>query len=717
MKIFFSEAQILKLLFVLLLLPVFLPLFFWGRYIVGHPVTFQSLYGNILIFQGIVVIAVFVWLLYIVKVGKIILPISRSFLFIIILMLIITTASLFSLDPQESFIGSTSRGDRLSFLFHLGIYMWLLYIVLHKQVYGELYLKGAIIGGVLTTLLLIFSIILSSNSAGIDFINLDVRQIHLFGNPNFLAHYVLILSLAVSYFILIRKSLFYHWVAYVLFAWMIYVTDSTAAQILFIMLSIFVFWYRVTPLWRIVDLRAIMSAYVLLVVLMQIVIFNRWYFIPGLIERITAWKGALIALQRYGFFHGFGWGNDLIVWSYLPHDYFSFLPESFYEGVFDNMHNLFVEYVMSGGIAALIMVCIILVYMGYLSYRNWHHTHNVIWLWFCMVVVINMLFLSVSFNTLMSYILLGFLYIWFSRMHKDPEVTIAIKRFQGIFVAMVACMSVFVLYVYTFRPLVGIFHLEKALDYITLIPRSSEDIKEIFTLLQKAHKQSIAHDPLLWINVKAMENFIEQIILTQSEQDKAYQLLTSLYQRLQKRHPYNPHIFYYNGVAAARLHRFKEAFYYVERAHNLSPTNPLFTFSLVSLYVTLGDDIHALQLLTELQKNNIGAGKVALYKGILMLPDLIKARPELEKSFARYIPTQAEWILLDQRLRRLNNSVQEREFYEQILPLLQNNVFIYAQIIVRAQESGDKMLAEYYFKVAQRNIPNKMRELNLMIQR
>lgn len=287
---------------------------------------------------------------------------------------------IFSVDPTNSWFGSYTRQEGLiSWLFYG---LWALLLVIHLSVESEEkrllkinnFLKVTSISGVLVSIYAIFQII------GWDFItwsepaSVTGRAVSSFGQPNYLACYLVLVLPFSAYLFSISKTIFSRFAWASIFIFEIIALISTGSRaVLFIFLAISTAWF----IWFLARKNILSRQKILLIFISGLLIFSIFLSLinkerleeltsfkrGSAFVRLELWSTGLQAFSKKPFF---GYGLENQGEAYLPYykvdDALYSRPNTYN----DRAHNLILDTLLTSGLIGLIFF----IYFLYWVYLN-----------------------------------------------------------------------------------------------------------------------------------------------------------------------------------------------------------------------------------------------------------------------------------------------------------------------------------------------------------
>jgi len=711
-----AEHWLFKAVLILLILPLFLPFLYYAGFFVWQDIRWELSFVKMSIFQIIVEWAGVAYLMLAWRVKKYRPSFTIFHFWLIIIGLILVIASLVSLDPGASFFSSTRRGDGILWLFHVGLYIFILSWLIRDKLYWEFIFQLAIMGGVFVLLLSPVILFLKPESQ----MSIDYWYRHLgtvLGNPNFLAHYFLLLLLLTGYFVLTKPRL-WNWAVICLFLGSLFVLKSDSALFLGIFLVAVFILVRQRRLFCGLFFGGLLSGLVYSIIKPGWLILWLAQFSNVLGTRWQVWRSAVETVINNHPWLGFGWGNSEIMWNYAGRDFAVGRYSSVYEAVFDKMHNVTVEFFVASGIIGLLSLLILIGLIGWTIVAKWLVRRDPVWLFFGLAFGLHFLFLLFNFDTLMSYILISILLAAFVFWANPERLVLPLAPWRSAVVAVGGSgLLLFTMYWYTYLPLSAYILVERAhnrLDFYS--SRFSSRPSQVFILLEEAMLIRQPRDLLLKDVVQTFNLVANRLRLKPLERRYIYHNLQHLYLQLIALHPSNPY-YYYTLSSVERNYGHRELIgqRYLEEALKLAPHKNLFKFELALLHLRQSELKEARKLLLDLQESNFFAGKIDFYLALVDFKEgaVRVGRQGIIKSWGNYRPTPADWQELAQVYQKLYGAPALLSYCQELARDPRADVNLFSVLINTARRGGRDDLAEKYMQIARKRWPNESTRLFL----
>lgn len=581
--------------------------------------------------------------------------------------IILTFTSLVSLDPRASFFSDTSRADGLLFLFHVGLYVFLLSWMIKEKADLEFFFKVAIFTGLPTLFLTTLLSLPWFKGSGFAFSAWTRNLVILAGNENFFAHYLLLLFSFNAYFILTRPRPSYLITAVTLFIF-IALTLSAGAFLLTLAFSFILLWLGSK---RTFYTCSILGGGILLYgALTSNSFFLRMFSIAGgFLARWEVWKEAAKTVLYTHPFLGFGWGNGELVWNFAQKTPPGFFVGQNYSYVFpDKMHNVFVEFFVAAGVLGVLFLFFFwgrILWIAFLAYRR---KSEPIWLFFLLAFFAHLTFLMVSFDTLMSYILVSVLFAGFGLFHKEQGIFLSLnhqRALANIVILLVASAS---LIFYINLPAFRAYLLTKKVYYtsISITPSSPHPPKAsaLLGLLEQSLAFRHPYDLLAKESVSAFKEISRYLPVSAKENRLITQKLITLQQTLIRNHPHNPahysELAYVRKAFARNLQASEED---LEKALIIAPQNAFYRFQLALILTEAGKLDKASRVLHQLANEGFYEGKTDFYLAIIDFKEGRVAEGEKKAldSLKYFRPRPDEWNTIEKVYREVTAHMPESQ--------------------------------------------------------
>ena len=699
-----QESFLYKGIFVLLALPLSLPLFSYLSLLVPRYLSFGALFPKVIIFQMLVEGALGGYLLLLItdKRGKYTPFLTPTHFFLLIVGLVVAIAALISPDPHSSLFGSIMRSDGLLFLFHGGIYLFLLSWLIKEKRYFEFLYKISLLAGLSTLIFIpLLPLFLPTSEYG------PIQ--YILGNVNFFAHYLILLSCISSYFILTKPRV---WNALTLLVFLpfIIMTRSSTAFFISVFLCFTLAWVYSRKLFYTLSLIGLgIALYLTIKGNTQLLgHLGAW---QGIFARGQVWRSAATVVLSQSPLVGFGWGNNEIMWNSSGEYYFS----GAYGGVnelFDKMHNVFVEFLSGAGILGVITLLAFWGNVIFISFTRYRKRRDNVSLFFLLSFSLHLFFLLFHFDTLMSYILVSLLLSSFVFFYKERSIVLPVRQPTLALLTPITLVSmVFLFFFVNVNALKAYLLVERARGLVR-----SEDVnsphqyQNIFTLLTSAQAINQPYDLLLEDIARTFDSLRETYPLTPTQREYVYQRLISLYKSFLQKHPFSSEYYYY----LAREEEYsgkngEKSMEYIQKALEIAPFHPLYRFHLGLLSIKSNELAKAYELFQRLRREGAYPGKVDVYLALIDIKEskLQEAKKKVITSLSLYTPTAFEWRQLTVAFLEKVSGQELLTFYSSLLPLNEHEVNLYVHIIRLAHQEGNEDLVQEYLREAEKKLSER----------
>ena len=646
--------------------------------------------------------------------------ITATHFWLIMLGFALTITAFTGADPKASFFANPMRGDGLLFLAHVGVYIVLINWTLPQVEDVEQFFKVALFGGILTLFGIVLIILFQYNGV---FQWTFTQKIFtaLFANPDFFAHYVLLLFVMNGYFVLTRPALWNYIAIAPFFVFILLSASSTAAFLAICCLAV-LGWIRLSRI------TFYSSAFLALGFALFLAIQKNPYLMALLtlwrsaLARLYVWKDAVLAVVIERPIQGFGWGNDRVVWNFSSSDTFARFFEGSSHIFFDKMHNVLVEFLVAGGLVGLIFLCIFVGRIASIALMRRIKTKSRLWLFFLLFFFTQCIFVMFNFDTSMSYVVTSLVLAGFvvatgeRRIFPPHSMTAGAGRFAIISVAVIG-MS-YVGYEYSIKPLYAHAITKKA----ALIEQDASpyqmNMEAIGTLLEKAENVDQQNDLLLEDIAEVYKRMSERPGISAEMEEYVYKRLHGLYARLAKNHPLNSSYYYELASVEKRFRNRQSAADYLKRAYALSKNRVLYRVQLAVLYIEMGELEKAASLLRALADEGYYPSQLDFYFAVLDFKNGNEdaGGERLMRSITLYTPTPNDWKLFSIVYRESHSDHELLAFYRTLIPFSEG-MLVYKEVIALAYKLKETSLAEAYFNEAARKMPGLEQQLMLQLMK
>lgn len=707
----------------LLCLPLFIPLLYFlsrGLFIFFGIQFHATTFTKTIFFQALVEGALLVYL-FLVLVEKRFRPfISATHFWLIILGTALFLTGLTGVDMRASFFAHPMRGDGLFFLLHIGVYSLLISWVVTEFSHSEQFFKVALLGGMLTIFGIALIMLFQHNGVW-EWAHLQKIFTAVSGNPDFFAHYLLLLLGINAYFIFMRPAVWNHLAILPFFVFIVLSGSSTAVFLSLLYLGV-IAWARLSRI-KFYSAVFLSLGFVLALVVFKNAyaaeLFSLWH---SALARLYVWKDAVLTTLSHKPFFGFGWGNDTALWNFAASDTFA----QFFEGkshlFFDKMHNILVEFLVAGGLLAFIAFCIFWGRLMLIVLLRYLKTKDSVWAFFILAFLTQFIFLQFNFDMLMSYILVSVLlasclfFVNEQRVFFPPSL---FSSYGGILIGAAALfMSSLFLY-YNFQALYAHFLMQHAAVVAKQTAFDSRKVGVIDQLIDRSRSLNQPYDLLQEEAVAVYKYVSEAYNLSEEHREMVYRNLFAIYRDLQSVHPRNP-VYYYELASLEKkfTSNFQQAIEYLKQARLLAPARILFRVQLALLYIEADELEEAEALLQELAAENYYPALLNFYRAVILFKQGNGEEGEraLLHATAAYMPNTLEWRLLNIAFLEHGTKQALLALYRQIATF-SHEVPVYANILSLAHELREDGVAEHYFNEMNRLLPGKQEELFLLLSR
>lgn len=639
--------------------------------------------------------------------------ITATHFWLVMLGFALTITALTGADPKASFFAHPMRGDGLLFLAHVGVYVVLINWTLPEWKDVEQFFKVALFGGMLTLLGIALIILLQHNGV-FQWTFMQKIFTALFANPDFFAHYVLLLFVMNGYFVLTRPALWNHLAIAPFFVFILLSASSTAAFLAISCLAV-LGWIRLSRI------TFYSSAFLALGFALFLAIQKNPYLVALLtiwrsaLARLYVWKDAVLSVAATRPIQGFGWGNDIIVWNFSSSDTFA----RFFEGnshiFFDKMHNVLVEFFVAGGLVGLIFLCIFAGRIASIALMRRIKTKSRLWLFFLLFFFTQYIFAMFNFDTIMSYVVTSLVLAGFVVANGERRIFLPHSWTRGagrIAVSAAAIGVVYAGYLYSIKPLYADAITKKA----ALIAQDSSTYQmnreTMGTLLEKAENADQQNDLLLEDIAEVYKRVSERPGISAEMEEYLYKRLHGLYGRLAKNHPLNSSYYYELASVEKRFGNKQSAVDYLNYAYALSKNRVLYRVQLAVLYIEIGELEKAASLLRGLADEGYYPSQLNFYFAVLDFKNRNEdiGAEKLMRSITVYAPTPNDWKLFSNVYKESHSDQELLAFYRTLIPFSEG-ILVYKEVIALAYKLKETSLAEAYFNEVARKMPELEQQL------
>jgi len=517
---------------------------------------------------------------------------------IIVFVSIIAVADFLGEDPYRSFWGDLKRMEGLVTLLHLLAYFLVAVSVLRSQKIWSRFFNTSIIVSVLLCIVAIFQLI------GVVNINTDNGRVDsTMGNAAYFALYLL-LHIFLALFMVIRhqgfKSRFLYGGVVLLEIIILYFTATRSAILALIFgfltiaaILIFLEFKRKTV--RNIALGMILSAVLIVVGFMLFrdssfvknsLILNRFNEISiSNIKNQTRYYMWLIGLEGFRDHSIIGQGQEN----------FNLLYNKYYEpalyglgneSVSTRVHNIFLEWLVAGGILGLLSYLAVLVsFFYYIWFAKNKNNLNTIERSFISGLVFaylaNSFFL---FDNITSYIVFFSLLAFVHFTYEDNRETIEENYEQQIGykpVALFILAIIVLVYFFNFKGIVSAYYYKEGIDLLPDKPEKS----------LSAFQKSLSYDSLGRSDIREeiAIDLTQSYLLSKTTaemKDKFFDMAIRGMDEELKRSPDNVNTNYLAGYLLYTAGRYDEALELLQKAHNIAPKKQDILLAMRRVYIT-----------------------------------------------------------------------------------------------------------------------------------
>lgn len=650
-----------KILFFLLGIILFIPLIGGGRFLNPAP------FSQALIFNILIELAFIFYLILLAKDKKYQPYFTPIHLLSIIFIFFLLLSTALSVDPQMSFWGGLNRGDGIFFILHIWLYFFILTWAVKSQKEWFLFLRIAVLVGFLAGLITVISqLFIKFPSLIAPF---AISGIGLpFGNPNFLAHFVLILIFPCFYFFIISlktknhsqiinqlptaqnyatcsfkqkifdysqnrwsflktKAKYFYLITLILLAISIFLSRSLTAKGLLILLTglfiliLFIYNWRKYLSYFIVYPASLMIFFIVKNV-------NNVLIAEGgsLIPRLYAWK-VILSAAKFRLLTGYGWFNLKFVYDKFYDPWLNFYPAL----SFDKAHNDFLEYLIAGGIFCFLIFCI---FWGYIlsklvkriAFFLKNHNHKLtkqiflsenslsfqIYLMFFFIFLANLLFVLFNFAVPAVYIylnlFLGLLVIILPSKKISLKIPrIVLRALTPLFLILIS-LSILKLNI---KPLWQNYQLNTLNSYLNFYSLAfKNDYQEVQKAADKMLNENFYYFDHQKVLVQIYNDINQKHKISQEAKLNVYQKIKFLNLKILKERPYLS----WQYIALAYNEQnfgpdfnpnyLIEAENYFKQAVSLSPNQGFYQFELAKFYFLNNRLDEAYKIFKQLSQTN-----------------------------------------------------------------------------------------------------------------
>ncbi|MDZ4232119.1 MAG: O-antigen ligase family protein, partial [Candidatus Pacearchaeota archaeon] len=404
------------------------------------------------------------------------------------LALLLGITSFLSQDWSFSFFGDTRRGDGLIFVFHVGLYAFLLSWVLQTRQRLELSLMAGLAAGTVT---LFFLSLVVGLTAPLELVAWTQTAGSVLGNQNLFAHYVLLLALFNAYFLITKPR---PWNVFFLFLLLfaIGVTRSSTGIFLGALLGLVCVLFYSRKLFA-GALGLGVGALLLYALNFQIHPFLQKE-IASLSVRWDLWRDVLETVLKERPILGFGWGNEALLRSSASQELMSSARFSGFV-VFDRAHNFILEFLSAAGIAGVFALFAFWGRVLLSSLGCFRAGRGRIWGFFFLAFSMHLAFLLFNFDGNMSYILSALLLAGYMLLEREESVRLQVPRFIVLPVSIgVVLLSLFAAWEFSVKPLYA-YSLVREAHYLLAVADARQD--EAPSRLRRAQEILQPYDTIL----------------------------------------------------------------------------------------------------------------------------------------------------------------------------------------------------------------------------
>ncbi|MFH1429933.1 MAG: O-antigen ligase family protein [Candidatus Uhrbacteria bacterium] len=727
-----------RILRILLALPLVFPLLFALGLVVSRTTEFalfsellSSHYLRTLAFQALVTASWIVFTILVAR-GRQTLRHTRTHAWLLLLGICVIGMTVFSRSPIMSIFADTERADGTLFLVHLGLYIYLLSQTIRTREQFERLLLITVCAG-----LGMLPIMMMTESFT-PFMSLEHPStwIHLctlmFGNPNFFAHYLLLLSIANTYFLIAHQNTVHtdapanrHHLPltrnrHLADAITQQLTNAYARYYRFvhgsIALILFVFIYTSRSHGAILFCLALLYALlfvaarkftlfltlsIILVTLFLVLIGARSSIPLSLIDSLGVrwhlWSDGVATMLHSSPLRGFGWSNVELMWRNATQDIFAISYAARGQSWYDRMHNDALEWFVAGGVFALLIYLAFWGRMIWASFRRAIHSRGRIWWFFTAAFLIQFIYTLANFETLVSYIILAVLIAGFimAETHSSkPTTPSPHQRRRSLAIETVALLLVIGIIPLTIQPARAAWlktHAEQVLLHSLYTGENRS--ADILRLLDR----SIAiRQPNILVHRDALDIYIllaSRVPL--SEDDIAHIRTTTdaIFEQITQRFPLHATLFQRWAWAAIQLGDRDGEIEHLERAVSLAPINGTLRLQLASVLLVVNRTEEAKTHFAYMDEHGLFQGSPKFTLALIDFSEgnIAEGRRKATAALGNYHPTENDWRLATTSQLISTDRRDVLEWYQRLIGIAGTppDIALYREAFFLAAKLGD----------------------------
>jgi O-antigen ligase len=578
----------------------------------------------------------------------------------------------FAVDVRAALLSFPGRTDGILFLAHVGVYTLLCTWVVRSRLTFWLLLRVVFASGAGTLATLFAAPLFLDPTLRAEGFRAAIDAV--LGNSNFLAHFFLLL-LAWSAYALWTSQMPWRRALPVIFLSGIVLTTSSTALVLALAVMFVLIWRS----WR-------WPAYALTILGISITIAivsaggapveTRLHAATSsLAVRSQIWSQAASILLRERPLFGYGWENQFALWNDRQRDVFAatYRPDS--QSSYDRMHNAPLEALIAMGLVGGLIFIVAIGRFLFVSLRLAAKTRDPAHEALALVFFVQAIFVTMNFDTLMSYILMSLAVTGWVLHSQELKKTLVWSQREAVLAgALAITLAGVVSAVTTLRPYIAATHHAQVL---ALLARTSDSWSS------KHHEQILEHvdrsRALLWPYVAleveiadSLSRYGMERARSPEDRAQAYVRIARGYDRVLAAHPSNPQFWHRRAVIEdAFTGDVPTTIAFLDRAVALTPNDGVLRFQFAQYYLAHEQYNEAMPIFVALRDAGMFPGATAFHQSIVFYAQGNDREGDraVREGYQQYDPTAKEWRLLLAVYRSAHSDAQALDWMMRISAL------------------------------------------------